>query len=74
MAIDRVEQSKATHVQYIDFYRLYDVPEYMEEMVVRKKIAGDAAFHAEVIRGYDVVLEVLRTPSPLLRWLKRLFR
>ena len=73
-AIDRVEESRKTHVDYIEFYREFDTPDRSEEMAIRKDIAGDSAFHQHVITGYDNVLEVLRTPSPILRWLKRLLK
>lgn len=73
-AIDRVEESRQTHVDYVEFYREHDTPANSEAMAIRKEIAGDTAFHQHVIEGYDTVLEVLRTPGPILRWFKRLLK
>ena len=72
-AIDRVEESRDTHVQYLAFYRDHA---HVDSHLLQnhRNIAGDEAHHQRAISGYDVVLEVLRTPNYFLRKVKKLFR
>lgn len=57
-AIQIIEDSRQTHVEWIEY-----LAKFGDDLRPHEEIAGDAAHHQEAVEKYDRVLAVLRGES-----------
>lgn len=58
-AIAIVEDSRRTHVEWVDY-----LDQWGGDLRPMEEVAGDIDHHREAVANYDHVLEVLRSPAP----------